>query len=379
MMAGTPVGRKCRRYDLAMASVGLGARVLLALVFTVAAVGKLADEPGTRAALRGFRVPRRAVIPVRRALPFAELLTAAALLIQPSARWGAAAALVLLGAFVAAIAAAMVRGEAPDCHCFGQLHSAPAGRVTLIRNGLLAVPAVFVLAQGPGTSLDSWLSSRSAADALTLVAAVTLAALAALVWQLRLENRRLSRDLKRVRDATAQFPPGPPRGAPAPRFSLPDVHGNTVNLEGLLALGRPLAIVFISPDCGPCTLLFPSLAGWQRTLADRMTIAIAGQGSARELQALAQTHGLRNVLVDPEGEVFAAYRAHGTPAALIVTPEGGVGSSMHATAPIVEALLRRALADTVAGDPSGPVQNGDTGALHPNGIEVVQWAAPARN
>ena len=44
--------------------------------------------------------------------------------------WLAFAAIVaaLLLAFVGGIAFNMARGNAPDCHCFGQLHSEPAGR-----------------------------------------------------------------------------------------------------------------------------------------------------------------------------------------------------------------------------------------------------------
>jgi hypothetical protein len=42
----------------------------------------------------------------------------------------------------------MARGEAPDCHCFGQLHSESAGWRTLARNGLLAAIAGFVVLAG---------------------------------------------------------------------------------------------------------------------------------------------------------------------------------------------------------------------------------------
>ena len=94
-----------------MATVALGARVLLALVFLVAAVGKLADMDGTREALGEFHVPRGLIEPAAWLLPAAELLTAALLMIAPTARVGAILAILLLGAFVAGIAAAMARGR----------------------------------------------------------------------------------------------------------------------------------------------------------------------------------------------------------------------------------------------------------------------------
>lgn len=358
-----------------MASVGLGARVLLALVFVVAAAGKLADQPGTRTALKDFRMPDRTLTPFALALPSAELLTAAALLIQPAARWGAVAALVLLAAFAAGIAAAMIRGDAPDCHCFGQLHSEPAGRGTLIRNALLAAPAVFVVAYGAGTPLDSWLPSHPAANVLALISLVAAAALAVFLLQLQLQNRRLARDLNRVRDATEHFPPGPPIGVPAPRFSLPDLGGKTVTLDELLSTQRPVAMVFVSPDCGPCQLMLPAIAGWQRHLAHRMTIVLVGRGPARELHAYSEPYGLQNVLVDSDREVIEAYRALTTPSAVIVNADGTVGSEMRSTTPIIEALIRHALAQQ--GDGSSRAEHGLAAAARNDHLAVVQWAAPA--
>ncbi len=46
------------------------------------------------------------------------------------------------------VVVAMVRGRKPDCHCFGQLHSEPVGRQTLIRNAVLAAVAGGVVAWG---------------------------------------------------------------------------------------------------------------------------------------------------------------------------------------------------------------------------------------
>ena len=83
-------------------------------------------------------MPARLAASAGPALPLAELAVAVALVIRPSARWGAPGALLLLPVFIAGVARAMSQGRTPDCHCFGQLHSEPAGRSTLIRN---AAPA----------------------------------------------------------------------------------------------------------------------------------------------------------------------------------------------------------------------------------------------
>src|SRR5215212_5398116 len=99
------------------------ARLLLAAVFLVAGVAKLLDLRGSRAAMSGFGVPERLAGPLGLILPLVEIGVAILLLPVSTARWGALASLVLLGAFVAAISYNMKNGRTPDCHFFGQLHS----------------------------------------------------------------------------------------------------------------------------------------------------------------------------------------------------------------------------------------------------------------
>lgn len=126
----------------------LAARLILALVFAIAAVGKLADRPGTRRALVEFGIPDGLAQPGALALPFAELAVSAFCIVGPVAVWGATGALVLLAFFSTGIAVSLANGRRPDCHCFGQLHSAPAGPSTLVRNAVFVVLAGLVLWRG---------------------------------------------------------------------------------------------------------------------------------------------------------------------------------------------------------------------------------------
>src|SRR5215210_5957100 len=153
-----------------MGTAVLAARMLLAAVFATAGIGKLFDLPGSRDALRGFGVHESLVRPIGLLLPLAELATAVALVAHPSAQWAGIAALVRLLAFVGGIANAMRQGQAPDCHCFGQISSEPAGGSTLVRNGMLAAVAALVVVEGPGPSLATWVSDRTADE---LVATAT--------------------------------------------------------------------------------------------------------------------------------------------------------------------------------------------------------------
>lgn len=124
------------------------ARLILAAVFAVAAVGKLGDRNGTREALVDFGVPESLAGTGALALPFAELTVSAFLLVGGAAVWGAMGALVLLTFFSTGIAVSLARGRRPDCHCFGQFRSSPAGPSTLARNAAFLVLTGLVLWRG---------------------------------------------------------------------------------------------------------------------------------------------------------------------------------------------------------------------------------------
>jgi uncharacterized membrane protein YphA (DoxX/SURF4 family)/peroxiredoxin len=333
-------------------SLLVGIRLALAAVFAVAGVAKLLDRKGSERSLAEFGVPARALRAGAVLLPLCELATAVALIFPGSARWGGVAALVLLLSFVAGIANAMRRGQAPDCHCFGQLHSAPAGRRTIARNAGLAVLSAFVVVRGPGPSIADWVSARSPAELVAVALGLAAVGLGGLATRLWLERRDLRRDLAAAQERIAGLPAGLPVGAPAPQFALPDVDGTIHTLDSLRSRGLPLALIFVSPECGPCHSLFPELGRWQAALTDRITLAVISQGTAVQHRPLVAEHGLVNVLLDEDAKVMGEYRVTATPGAVAVTPQGTIGSSVAlsdiAIEPLVRLILRGGAAPTTA-------------------------------
>ena len=166
----------------------LVARLVLAAVFAVAGLAKLADRAGTRQALRNFGLPAMLAAPLGVLLPLAELAVAVALVPRAAAWWGAAGALALLLLFIAGIGINLARGRKPDCHCFGQIYSAPIGWPTLARNAALAAVAGFVVWQGredAGRSAVGWLGGLTTAERLGLGGGLlALGLLAAMGWLL---------------------------------------------------------------------------------------------------------------------------------------------------------------------------------------------------
>jgi thiol-disulfide isomerase/thioredoxin len=336
-------------------------RLILAVVFLVAGGAKLADLAGSRAAVEGFGVSAPAAKLLGVLLPVAELCTAGALLPASSARYGAVAAGALLLVFVAAIARSMARGEAPDCHCFGAIHSEPAGARTLARNLVLLVFAAAVAAIGwdnAGPSAVHWIGRLHGPGLVAVAGGAALLVLAALTAMgmltlLRQNGRLLLRidELEERLDGAgpagpAQLPadhPGLPIGSPAPAFSLSGLYGETITLASLTAQDHPVLLLFTDPGCGPCNALLPSIAEWQRVHSGELTIAVLTRGAAEDYLPKAREHGIAGVLLDGELAVYNACQAIGTPGGVLVDPRGRIASPVVGGADAIAGLIAQAL------------------------------------
>ncbi len=333
-----------------MTVAALIANLVLSAVFAVAAVSKLADLRGTRRAVVEFGTPARLAWPLAVVLPLVELGVAGLLLPPGTALVGLAGALALLAVFSAAIAYNLARGRTPDCHCFGQLHSKPAGARTLLRNAGLAAIAVFALAA-------SWLGGLSAAELLAVAASVVTLLVVSVGGYVVVSILRAYGDvlvrLERIEGQLGvadevELPEiGHEPGTPAPAFALESVAGRTVSLEQLLEPELPVLLVFTSPTCGPCRELLPDVAAWQKAHAERVTIAFASEGEATAVRREAAELGLAHVLVDAELELYEQYRASGTPSAVLIAADGTIASWVAPGRGPIERLV----ADLLEGEP----------------------------
>jgi thiol-disulfide isomerase/thioredoxin/uncharacterized membrane protein YphA (DoxX/SURF4 family) len=337
----------------------IAARLVLAATFLLAGVAKLSDLRGSRQAAADLGVPGPVAGVTGTLLPMVELGSGVALIPGSSARGGAIAGLVLLVAFILTIAANLAQGRRPDCHCFGQVHSSPIGGRTLVRNIVLAGLATVVVIRGPGPPPFGWLSDLSTAGAVALGCGLALGVLALIqAWFSVTILRQYGRVLVRLDQLEAALqgqgvpvsigtPPPPakvglPVGAPAPGFSLPDVEGNEVKLDSLISVGRPVLLIFSDPSCGPCRTLMPEVVRWQSEHAAELTIAVltrekGKKGRPRELQ------GLDTVLMQPNLEVAEAYQTLATPSAVIVRPDGRIGSRVAGGSEAIAELIQRTL------------------------------------
>jgi peroxiredoxin len=341
-----------------LAAPVLAARLLLAGVLAVAAVAKLADLRGSERAAADCGVPEALAPAVGLGLPLAELAVAVLLLPSATAFAGAVGAVALLALFSAAIAVSLRRGRAPDCHCFGQLHSAPAGPSSLARNAVLAAIAAFAIAgtlSGSATSAVAWIGDLDATERAIAGAAVALLTAGAVAFLLLL--RSYGQLLLRV-EVLEHGERGPQLPRRAPDFTATTTEGTEVALHDLLAPGVPLMLIFASPDCTPCDALLPDVAVWQSEHAGRIRLAVASSGDAEDVRAEAEELELDDVLVDEGSELYRAFHANGTPSAVLIGPDGAIASSMASGPDRIKALLAAAVRapDVPVGAPAPAVE-----------------------
>ena len=324
------------------------ARIILAAVFGLAGATKIADPAGSRKAMTGFGVPENLATVAGWALPVFEILAAIALLPLGTAWLGSIGALALLLIFLAGIGVNLARGNAPDCHCFGQLHSEPVSWKVFARNAVLALIAIFIVLQGQanqGLSAFGWLADLKAGEIVTLVISIGAVALLipAIIFLRRILQQqssvleKLDAMKKLIDEDYAEpapieredaLPPveGLPVGAPAPDFSLAALNGAQISLPDLLAKGNPVLLLFISPNCNPCKALLPLLRVWQRDYAGQLTIALLSKGEPKEIENRIAKYDAEYLLLQAESNVADAYQALWTPAAVVISREGKIAS-----------------------------------------------------
>ncbi len=362
-----------------MEYVLLGARLLLAAVFFVSSISKAFDLAGAKSAMEGFGVPASVSRQASYLLIAAEFAIAVLLIPTSTAWYAAIGALALLGLFIVGIAYNMANGRNPDCHCFGQLHSEPAGWPTLIRNGILSAVALFIVLYGTdrwsfshgnaGASAVDWIRDLTTWETIVSIVGIgALLVLAGLVWlvvHLLGQNGRvllrldaLEANLEKVTAggglqaptmgvaapaAVTAAPTAPPAGLPvgsqAPSFKLEGIYGETMTLDALRAQGKPVMLLFTDPGCGPCNALLPEIAKWQKDHAAVMTFGLISSGTADANRNKAAEHGIAQVLLQNQREVSSQFKAHGTPSAVMVSADGKIESPVAAGSAAIRQLV----------------------------------------
>lgn len=314
-------------------------RVLLAAIFALAAVGKLQDRAGAKKAMADFGVPESSAPAASLGLALAEL-TVAFCLLFPSVSWFAAiGATLLLAIFTGGMAYQIAKGNAPDCHCFGQLHSEPVSIWSLVRNAGFIVPAVLLVIAGRGSQGPAVAITAHEYFVVAIFAALfcAAAAIAGYAKQIIANQEKIIRRVETLellsggeplleRNEAGDPADGLAIGSPFPDFKLPDINGKVFTFDHLFAEGGPMLFMFIGPDCNPCKALFPEFREWEREFAGRLRFVYISRGSVAEnADKFAEGSDIR-LLLQKERELANEVYAKWTPTAIFVDANGNIAS-----------------------------------------------------
>lgn len=329
-------------------------RILLAGIFALAGIAKFLDLKGSRKAFMDFGVPPGLAMPGAIALSVAEIAIAAMFLSIETSWYAAIGASFLLLLFIIQMSYQMARGNAPDCHCFGQIHSAPVSATSIVRNIIFAVPAVFLVIHGEGNQGFSLLDPR--VDLMQLVfGAAVVALLFAVIFTLLKISQQQTEIMRRIelmeliardgahveREDVVSPHDGLPIGAVVADFELPDLNGKTVSLADIKSAGKPVLFFYVGPSCSPCKALVPEFETWQRDLADKLQIVFLSSGTTQENIEKIGGDVEKTILVQKHREVADLFKAQWTPTAVLMDANGRIASHAAAGDTAIRELIEK--------------------------------------
>ena len=319
-------------------------RLILFAIFALAGIGKLLDLKGSEKAVKAFGTPEEFAKFFAVGLPFAEIVFAGCLLFVETSWVGAIGAELLLLTFIGGMIWQLAKGNAPDCHCFGAIHSEPVSRKSLIRNVVFAVLAFVLILSGKSNQgadlFDS--TANSEGNFMTVILSLaTVGLLAAVVFYLKRISEQQTQIMRRIeilevtaldggrevlREDVAAPTTGLPIGAPAPDFVLPDVNNKQISFENLLMQAKPMLFLFVSPTCKPCAALLPEIEKWQTELKGKLNFIFVSSGSVKDNLDKFAGSTLKQVLLQKDREVALQFGAEWTPTAVLVNNDGTMAS-----------------------------------------------------
>ena len=120
------------------------------------------------------------------------------------------------------------------------------------------------------------------------------------------------------------------------RFSLEDLSGRTVSLDGLLKEKKAVLLNFWATWCPPCRAEIPDLIRLQEQYSARgFTVLGVNVGESQgKVSSFASKVGINYpVLLDGDQAVAEKYRVVGIPTSLLISSDGKILGEYHAATP----------------------------------------------
>lgn len=362
-------------------------RFALAALFATAGVAKFFDPPGTEKAIIGFGIPATLARQLRSLLPLAEMLIAISLLFVDISWFGAIGAAAILVAFTVAMVIQFSKGNAPDCHCFGQIHSEPVGLPSILRNIALIALAGFLIYAGPtvqGGDVTSTPLSLAIVFGFALLFCIGVAAILYLK-EISTDQQLLMRRVELLeligreggeveREDLSDPNEGLPIGAMLPEFTAKNVlDGSQFSSSDIFSDSHPTLMLFVSPTCNPCQALLPEIEGWIEEFNDRAKFVFVTTGNEKENRDKFASVDPSAIILQKEREIAESVNAFWTPTGLLVDGSGRIASRLAPGDNSIRELVDRMRTDSVSSSINDSAANGH-GPKHRIGEQIPEFA-----
>ena len=364
-------------------------RLFLFGIFALAGIGKLFDLKGSKKAVEDFGVPEGLSKPASVLLPIVEIAIAISLLPIQTSWFAAIAGAGLLLIFVGGMLRQMWQGNAPDCHCFGQIHSEPVSKKSLARNGAFVLLAIALVGNGRANQgLNIFDSSNNFSSDMNVMQIIlglaVLGFLAAIVYFLNIISEQQTQIMRRIevlelisheggkeieRDDVNDPATGLPIGSLVPAFEIPNMDGKKTSFETILPSDNPTMVLFVSPSCNPCEALIPEFQEWQKDLGKRLNFVFISNGKAKDNLKKFDEPGFENMYLQEENEISEMLGAEWTPTAILVNADRTLASRPAAGDTAIRELIEK-LGDEQLGVEPVYLTNGHGGKI---GEEVPEF------
>lgn len=233
--------------------------------------------------------------------------------------------------FTSAMALKLLRGEKPNCGCFGGSAEDSIGIKSLARNAVLiamTVPSVSGARVFQSCRANNW---QFAKDRRKWIVPGTL----------MIHSILIALTLKRfgeIRNLLEGGNTGLSKGDRAPDFHAPDIRGDRTkmtSLEDVMRFGETV-LVFTTPTCRYCAELYPVLAD---DSGQRSSLLVMQSLHEEATEALVQYPELDGI-IDSDGSIAEAYGIQGFPTAIRVGSDGVIQEKGKVGAPAIKKLLR---------------------------------------
>lgn len=330
---------------------------LLAGVFAVASVAKLANRSNFDPSFTIVGLTQPQSLLVWRVLPFLEAFVAVTLLVPIIRSIGAAIALLLGIAFVVVVGYAVVGGENFTCACFGSLSKNPVNLFTVLRNLMIIDAAFIVLMLENDGEFGMNLSNYEVAIGLSTFTIVTVGT----IYVASVKNVGRKRvQSRRDEMVGTEFDPFLLYGSTLPDAIRDQLELNNIyfsNKEEIIGVGdtlisldsnvflNSLLLVFSQQGCYECTRLDDQFAINQVLSSSRITrFVTAGANEQKPYEQIDLSVGedfFSKGAIKMSGYSMAMY-----PCGLLVSPRGLVVDVAVGTEAIVELARKLDAAST---------------------------------